>query len=108
MAKKRRKNYWDPGYPVTLTGAGPWRESVSNPGSFYREIFVEMDGRPIGRQYVDQGMENYQQKAWDAILEELDRGTHIRGVGAIIQADDGSLSLDSDHFRFEEIIEVDR
>ena len=103
MAKKRRKNYWDPSYPVTLTGAGPWRESISNPGSFYREVFVAMDGEDIGRQYVDKGMENYEKQGWDAILQELDLGTHIRGRGAITKSDDGRLSLDCDHFHFESI-----
>ena len=101
MARKR--NIWHPSYPVRITGASRWQESTSNPGAFYREIYVEKDGVVIGRQFVDESMENYHSGAWDLILGALVEGFEIRGTGCIVIGLSGDPYLDCDHFHAESV-----
>jgi len=94
----RRKQIYHPSQSVTITGATTWQESHSNPGSYYRELFVQMQGQEIGRQFVDESMENYESGAWDLIVAALDEGYHIEGRGCILIGAGGELYMDSDHF----------
>lgn len=100
----RKKNIWHPSYPVTITAASGWRESYSNPGSFYRELTIELDGVEIGRQFVDKDMRNYESGAWDLILGALDEGFVVKGLGCIYINSDGDRAMDCDHFTTTEVV----
>lgn len=106
MAKKSKDSVYEPNAAVLITSAsGQWRESQSNPGSFYQEIFCASDEHPItGRSYVDTSMDNYQEKRWQTLIDILNEGAQLIGTGVLRQRSSGEIYLDADHFTCEGVI----
>lgn len=105
MTRRKRDPVYEPSAEITLTHVGPWQDSVSNPGSFYRELHCDCEHHSLrGRSYVDVTMKNYTARGWPTLIELLERGCVIRATAALRQNSQGSLYVDVDHVTAHTVI----